>query len=148
LRDRAIGFVGEVRVECAQHERESPTPRRRETLRRARERSFADGLPQPECRISAGGEVLIERDDGRDGCRGCGAADQDDRNAVLKDQVLAVACGAPEYWRKRGDAARFAESLWRGREKNDRRSNMRQPNRRGSVCALVRIEREISSPSG
>ena len=140
--------MGEVTVECAQHERESPSPRRRETLRRARERSFADGLPQLERRLSAGGEVLVERDDGRGGCCDRGAADQDERGAVLKDQVLAVACGAPEYWRERGDAARLAESLWRGREQNDRRCKMRQPNRRSSAPTLVRIEREISSPSG
>jgi hypothetical protein len=91
---------------------------------------------------------MIERDDGRGGCTGCGAADEDNRNAVLKDQVLAVACGALEYWRERGDAARVAESLWRGREQDDRRSKLRQPYRRGSVRTLVRIEREIANPSG
>ena len=65
----------------------------------------------------------------------------------MKDQVLAVACDAPEYWRERGDAACLAEALRRGREKNDRRSKMWQPNRKNSVRALVWIEREISSPS-
>ena len=66
----------------------------------------------------------------------------------MKDEVLALACCALEYWRQHGDAAGVAESLRRGREKNNRRSKMRQPSRGSSVGALVRIEREISNPNG
>jgi len=111
-------------------------------------RVLVDRVPQLKCSVSARREVLIERYDGRGGCCGRSAADQDDRGAVLQDQIFAVACGAPEYWRERRNAARIAESLWRGREKNDRGIEMRQPNRRDLVCPLVRIERGISSPNG
>jgi hypothetical protein len=148
LRNRAIGFASEVCVERAKDERESAAPRRREAIRRAVARSLGDGLPQAKRSVSAGGEVLIERNDSRGGSRDRCAADEHDRSAILKDEVLALACCALEYWRQRGDAARLAESLWRGREKNDRRSKMRQPSRGVSVGALVRIEREISNPNG
>ena len=86
-----------------------------------------------------------------DGRRSRSTADEHDGSAVLRtadDPVLAIACGALEYWLELGDAARFTESLGRGREKNDRRSKMWQPNRRGSVCSLVWVEREIATPSG
>ena len=65
----------------------------------------------------------------------------------MEDEILAIACGAPEQESKGRDAVGFTEFLGRGREKNDRRSKMRQPNRRGPVCALVRVERETSNPS-
>ena len=66
----------------------------------------------------------------------------------LEDRVLAIACGTLEYLRQRSDAARLAKSLGRGREKNDGRNKVWQPNWRGSVGALVRVEREIATPSG
>ena len=111
-------------------------------------RALVDGVPQLKCSVSARREVLIERDDGCERCSCRGTADEDDRNTVLKYQILAVACGALKNWRNRGDVARLAKRLWRGGEKNDRRSKVRQPNRGGLVCTLVRIERGISSPSG
>jgi hypothetical protein len=63
--DRAIGPTVEARVERAQNERKSPVLWQRETVRRAVERSPSDGLPQAKRSVSAGGEVVIERDDGR-----------------------------------------------------------------------------------
>jgi hypothetical protein len=65
----------------------------------------------------------------------------------LKDQVQAIACGILEYWREHGDVAHLGKSVGRGRKKNDRGGNMGQPNRRGSVRALVGVEREILNPS-
>jgi hypothetical protein len=64
------------------------------------------------------------------------------------DPVFAIACGMQEYLGQRTDAARLAKIRGRGREKNDRRSKMREPDRKGLVRALVRIEREIAVPSG
>ena len=148
-RDRAIGFASEVSIERAKRERKSPASRRREAVR-AIGRSPCDGTPQAKRSVSAGGEVLIERDDGGGRCRSRGLADQHHGKASLgssEEQIVAVACGALEDRRQYGDVARIAESLWRGREKNDSRSNLRLPNRRSPVCALVRVEREISNPS-
>jgi tripartite-type tricarboxylate transporter receptor subunit TctC len=68
---------------------------------------------------------------------GRGAADEDDGKAILgaaaEEQILAVACAALKHSLQAEGIARIAECLWRGREKNDRRSKMREPNRRGST---------------
>ena len=105
------------------------------------------GLPQAKRSVGAGGEVAIERNDSRCGCRRRGTADEDDWSAILKDQVKAVACCILEYWREHGDVAHLGKSLGRGRENNDRGGKMGQPNRRSSVRALVGVEREILNPS-
>jgi hypothetical protein len=148
LRNRAIGFAGEVCIERAEDKYQSPAARRREVIGGAINRLRNDGPPQAKRSISAGGKVLIERDDSRSGCSGRDAADEYNASAILKNQILAIACGALEYWLELGDAGRFMESLWRGRKKNGRRSKMWQPNRRGAVCSLVWVEREIATPSG
>jgi hypothetical protein len=49
---------------------------------------FADRLTQAKRSVSADGEVVIERDDGRGGCCGPGTA--------WTDQILAVALRRPE----------------------------------------------------
>src|SRR5262249_42205086 len=74
--------------------------------------------PQAKRSVSAGGEVVIERDDGRGRCCGPGAADQHDGRAALKDQILAR-LRRPEILAE--DAARLAESLWRGPERKGAR---------------------------
>ena len=92
---------------------------------------------------------MIERDDRGDGRRSRGTADEYDGEPMFgfpKDEVLAVACAAPENWRELADAARLAECLWRGREKNNGRSKMWQPNRSSSVRALVRVEKGNRKP--
>jgi hypothetical protein len=148
LRNRAVGFAGEVCIERTEDKHQSAPSRRREIIGGAINRLRRDRLPQAKRSISAGGKVLIERDDGRSGRSGRDAADEYNGSAILKNQILSIACGALEYWLELGDAARFTESLWRGREKNGRRSKMWQPNPRGAVCTLVWVEREIATPSG
>jgi hypothetical protein len=148
LRNRAIGFAGEVCIERTENKHQSPASRRREVIGGAINSLRSDGPPQAKRSISAGGKVLIERDQGRSGRSGRDAADEYNGSAILKNQILSIACGALEYWLEPGNAARFTESLWRGREKNGRRSKMWQPNRRGAVCTLVWVEREIATPSG
>jgi hypothetical protein len=94
--------------------------------------------------------VLIERNNRRGGCRGRGAAGENDGNAVFgsgDDQIVAVACATLKYSRQEADVVSPAEFLRRRREGNDGRGKMRQPDGRSSVCPLIRIERGISSPS-
>jgi hypothetical protein len=150
LRNRAIGFAGEARIKRAEDEHQSLAPRRREASRRA-ERLPGQGLPQTKRSVSAGREILIEGDDRGRGSRSRSTANEYDRSTVSRtsdDPVLAIACGMHEYLRQRTDTAGPAKFRGRGREKNDCRSKMRQPNRRGLVRALVRVEREIAVPSG
>ena len=71
--------------------------------------------------------------DCRSRCSGRGTGDESNGSAIFKDEMLAVACSAPEQESMGRDAARFTEFLGGGREKNDRRSKVRQPNRRCSV---------------
>jgi hypothetical protein len=150
LGDRAVGFAGKVPVERAECEHQSAASRRREAIRRAG-RSLGQGLPQTERSVSSGREILIEWDDCGRGRRSRSTGDQYDGSAVSRtadDPVFAIACGMQEHLRQRTDAARLAKFRGRGREKNDCRSKMRQPDRRGLVRALVRVEREIAVPSG
>ena len=111
------------------------------------DRSLGYCLPQAKRSVGAGREVVIERNDSGCGCRRRSTADEDDWSAILKDQVKAVAGGVPEYWREHGYVVHLWKFLGRGREKNDRGGQMGQPNRRGSVRALVGVEREILNPS-
>jgi hypothetical protein len=118
LRNHAVGFAGKVPIERAD---------------------------------SSGREILIEGDDRGRGRRSRSTADEYDGSAVLRaadDPVFAIACGMQEHLRQGPDAARLAKFRGGGREKHDRRSKMRQPDRRGLVRALVRVEREIAVPSG
>jgi hypothetical protein len=115
LRNRAIGFAGEVCIERTEDKHQSPASRRREVISGAINRLRSDGPPQAKRSISAGGKVLIERDDGRSGCSGREAADEYNGSAILKNQILSIACGALECWWERGDAARLAKSLGCGR---------------------------------
>jgi len=150
VRNCAIGFAGEACIKRAEDEHQSPTPRRREAVGRA-DRSLGEGLPQTKRRVSAGREILIEGNEGGDGRRSRSTANEHDGSAVRRtaqDSVLPIACGLLEYLRQRTDAARLAETLGRGREKNDGSCKVWQPNWRGSVGALVRVEREIATPSG
>jgi hypothetical protein len=75
LRNRAVGFAGEVCVERAEKQHKSPASRRREAIRQA-DRSLGYNLPQAKRCVSAGGKVLIERDDRGDGRRSRGSADE------------------------------------------------------------------------
>jgi hypothetical protein len=124
LRNRAIGFAGEVCIERAEDEHQSPASRRREVIGGAISRLRNDGPPQAKRSISAGSKVLIERDEGRSGRSGRDAPDEYNAGAILKNPILSIACGTLEYWLEPGNAARFTESLWRAREKNDRGSKM------------------------
>ena len=75
-------------------------------------RSLGYRLPQAQRSIRTGREVMIERDDRGDGRRSRGPADEYDGEPMFgfpKDEVLAVACAAPENWPERADAARLAE---------------------------------------
>jgi len=63
------------------------------------------------------------------------------------DQIVAVACATLEYSCQEADVVSRAEFLRRGREGNDGRVKMREPDGRSSVSTLIRIERGISSPS-
>jgi hypothetical protein len=149
-RNRAVGFAGKVPIERAESEHQSLAPRPREAIRRA-DRSLGQGLPQTERGVSSGREILIEGDDRGDGRRSRSTANKYDGSAVLgtaDDPVLAIACGMQEHLRQRTDAARLAKFRGRGREKDDRRSKMWQPNRRSSVRAFVRVENETAVPSG
>ena len=148
LRNRAIGFAGEVCIERAKGERQSAASRRREVIGGAINRLRSDGPPQTKRGVRTGGEMLIEWHDGRSRCSGRGAGDEHNGSAILEDEILAIACGAPEQESKGRDAVGFTEFLGRGRKKNDSRSKMRQPNRRCSVRTLVWVERETSDPSG
>jgi hypothetical protein len=150
LRNCAIGFAGEMCIERAEDEHQSLAPRRREADRRA-DTSLGESLPEAKRSVSAGREIVIEGNDGGDGRRSRSTANEHDGSAVWRtaqDSVLPIACGLLEYLRQRTDAARLAETLGHGREKNDDRSKVWQPNWRGSVGALVRVEREIATPSG
>ena len=146
-----IGFAREVSIERAEDERESPAPRRTEAVSRRTRRSPGNDAPQPKRRFGAGCEVLIERNNRSDGRGGRGTAGEDDGNAMFgsgDDQIVAVARATLEYSRQEADVVSSAEFFRRGREDNDGRSKTRQPDRRSPVCPLVRIEREISNPSG
>jgi hypothetical protein len=105
-------------------------------------------LPQAKRSVRTGWKIPIEWDDGSSRRGGRGTFDEYNGRAILKNQILAVTCRASKHEREGRNAARFTEFVRRGRESNDRRSKMRQPNRRCSVRPLVWVEREISDPSG
>jgi hypothetical protein len=137
-----------VCIECAEDERQPAASRRREVIGGAINRLCSDGPPQTKRSVRTGAEILIEWDHGGSRCGGRGTGDEHNGSAILKDEILAVACSAPEQESKGRDAARFTEFLGRGREKNHRRSKMREPYRRCLVRPLVWVEREILVPSG
>jgi hypothetical protein len=125
LRNCAVGFAGEVCIERAKGERQSASSGRREVIGGAIHRLRSDGPPQAKRGVRPGGEILIEWDNGGSRCTGHGAGDEHNGSAILKDEILAVACSTPEQEPKGRDAARFTEFLAGGCEKNDRRSKMR-----------------------
>ena len=148
--NRAIRLAGEVCIKCAEDEHQSLAPRRSKCIRRG-DVSLGQSLPEAMRSVSAGGETRIEGDDRCNRRRRCSTADEYDGSAVVRtadDFVFPIACRMQKYLPQRIDAAHFAKPRGRGREKNDRRSKMRQPNWQSSVRAFVRVEKETAVPSG
>ena len=65
---------------------------------------------------------------------------------VIDEPVLAVGGAARERWCERVDRTGVSEGLWRRRDENGARIEMRQPDDGSAVRPKIRIDREIVTP--
>src|SRR6266849_4207051 len=148
-RNDAIGLASKAPIERTQGKSKAVTSLRRQPIRRTAAPSTGNEAPEAQCCIGACGEVCIERDDDCGGQIRVRAADEYRRRTVMPvidEPVLAVGGAAPERWCERVDRTGVSEGLWRRRDENGARIEMRQPDDGSAVRPKIRIDREIVTP--
>ncbi len=125
------------------------TPLPRQPIRRTAAWAADNKTPEAQCCVGACGEICIERDDDCGGQIRVRAADEYRRRTVMPvidEPVLAVGGAARERWCERVDRTGVSEGLWRRRDENGARIEMRQPDDGSAVRPKIRIDREIVTP--